>query len=324
VKRRHSVNGPRSYSETAAWRRTDALLPVELQSAGSTISEEWLRVGGFDVHLDIQGKHDSPATLVVLHGGGGNGRLLAPVGKLAAAAGFRAIAPDLPGYGLTVVPRKRSLVYDDWRNVAAAVVEHAARDTDRVIVIGMSMGGMLAYDSAARTRIPSAVIATCLMDPSLREARRQMVRWPLMVKPTEVLMRFPMAFDRIPIKMTLASNMRAIANDLRIAQSIISDRRSGGGWMPGSWIRTFLSSSPEVRPEDFDVCPVTLAHPAADRWTDLSVSRPFLERINRVTTSLVMLEKAGHFPVEEPGRHQLRDVAIDALANFGPDGFSRP
>jgi alpha-beta hydrolase superfamily lysophospholipase len=317
VKRRPSVTRHVSYRDTAAWRRTDALLPVELQSAGSIISEERLRVGNFDVHLDVQGKHESPATLVMLHGGGGNGRLLAPVGKAAAAAGFRAVAPDLPGYGLTVVPRKRSLVYDDWRNVAAAVVEHAAKSTDRVIVIGMSMGGMLAYDSAVRTRTPSGVIATCLMDPSLTEARRQMVRWPLMIKPIEALMRFPSAFDRIPVKMTLASNMRAIANDSRIAQSIIRDRHAGGGWMPGSWIRTFLSSSPEVHPEDFDVCPVTLAHPAADRWTDLSISRPFFERINRVTTSLVMLEDAGHFPLEEPGRHQLRKVVIDMLANFG-------
>jgi alpha-beta hydrolase superfamily lysophospholipase len=317
VKRQRRTNRHLSYPETDGWRQTDALLPVELQSGRSPIAEDWLRFGGFDVHLDVQGRHESPATLVMLHGGVGNGRLLAPVGKIAAAAGFKAIAPDLPGYGLTVVPRKRSLVYDDWRNVAAAVVEHAARDTDRVIVIGMSMGGMLAYDSAVRTRIPSGVIATCLMDPSLREARRQMVRWPFMVKPTEALMRFPAAFDRIPIKMTLASNMRAIANDSRIAQSIIRDPRAGGGWMPGSWIRTFLSSSPEVHPEDFDVCSVTLAHPAVDRWTDLSISRPFFDRIHRVTTSLVMLENAGHFPVEEPGRNQLRDVVVDALANFG-------
>src|SRR4051812_296462 len=45
-------------------------------------------------------------------------------------------------------------------------------------------------------------------------------------------------------------------------------------------------------------CPVLLVHPAADRWTDVSISLPFFEGL-RVPKRLVMLENAGHFPVEE-------------------------
>src|SRR4051812_48918474 len=69
-------------------------------------TEEWLTVGRFAVHLDCMRRPEAAATLVLVHGGGGNGRLLAPYAAFASAAGYETIAPDLPGYGLTQVPNK--------------------------------------------------------------------------------------------------------------------------------------------------------------------------------------------------------------------------
>ncbi|WP_459545965.1 hypothetical protein [Nocardia sp. X0981] len=63
------------------------------------------------------------------------------------------------------------------------------------------------------------------------------------------------------------------------------------------------------RPERFTPCPVLLVHPGADRWTPLPLSRPFFDRIAAPKCSVV-LDHAGHYPIEEPGVHQL----IDALA----------
>jgi alpha-beta hydrolase superfamily lysophospholipase len=50
---------------------------------------------------------------------------------MAAMAGYEVVAPDLPGYGLTQVPSKRALSYQDWRDTVAGVLETQARRTDR-------------------------------------------------------------------------------------------------------------------------------------------------------------------------------------------------
>jgi alpha-beta hydrolase superfamily lysophospholipase len=298
-----------------SWRRAHDLLAESLRMRpDQTPREEWLRVGRFEVHLDRHGRDDAPATLVLVHGGGGNGRLLAPYGCLAAEHGFAAVAPDLPGYGLTRQRRKRSIVYEDWRTVLTAVVEDTARRNGRpVVLFGLSMGGMLAYDVAARTRIPAALVTTCLLDPRLPEVRRQMVRAPWLATLTEWSLRVPWLTDHGVVKMNLVGNMKAIANDPRISRALSRDRRAGGTWMPGRWIRTFLTSDPVVEPEAFDVCPVLLAHPAEDRWTDVAVSRPFFDRLVSTPTELVMLERSGHFPIEAPGRDVLADLLVDRL-----------
>jgi pimeloyl-ACP methyl ester carboxylesterase len=97
--------------------------------------------------------------------------------------------------------------------------------------------------------------------------------------------------------MKVAGNMSAIANDRALARAIMADPRAGGNWMPARFLRTLLTAEAELPPEAFDVCPATLAHPADDRWTDVSMSRLF-DRLGRVPTELVMLENGGHFPVE--------------------------
>lgn len=275
--------------------------------------EEWLQVGRFDVHLDAHGSVDAPATLVLLHGGGGNGRLLAHYGQLAAAWGYAAVAPDLPGYGLTDARPKRRVVYDDWRAVAAGVVDHVA-SRGPVVVLGLSMGGMLAYDAAALTGAVDSLVVTCLMDARRADVQRKLVRWPWMASLVRWSMTLGPLMDRVPVPMGLTSNMAGIANDSAVTRSIVRDRLAGGTWMPGRWVRTYLTAELITEPDAFTVCPVTLAHPAEDRWTTPDLSVPFLTSLTGVETRLEMLSGCGHFPLEEPGRTQLDTILIEVLA----------
>lgn len=77
--------------------------------------------------------------------------------------------------------------------------------------------------------------------------------------------------------------------------------------MPLGFLRTYLRSDPGREPEDFTTCPVWLVHPGADRWTPLSLSRAFFDRI-AAPKRLIVLDAAGHFPVETPGIHQLANA----------------
>lgn len=299
------------------WRRLQELLPPALRLGGAQApmpEEAWLDVGAFRVHLDCWRRPDAPATVVVVHGGGGNGRLLAPFGAMLAGLGYEVVAPDLPGYGLTRVESRRALVYEDWRDTLAAVLEaEAGRSRRPLIVFGASMGGMLAYDVTARTRLPVGLVATCFLPPKDSEVRRRMVRWPWMAGLAgPMLTALPFLTDPLPVPMRLAGNMLAISNSAELSRAIAGDPLAGGTWMPGRFLRTFLESEPLVPPESFDVCPVLMAHPAEDRWTHVSVSQPFFDRL-RVPKRRVLLENAGHFPVEEPGVSQLRQAMSDFL-----------
>jgi alpha-beta hydrolase superfamily lysophospholipase len=305
-----------TYASEAGWLRIDALLPQAMRlDPASVPTEEWLAVGSFAVHLDCMRRPEALASLILVHGGGGNGRILAPYAAFAAAAGYETVAPDLPGYGLTQVPNKGTIRYQDWRDVLAAVIEaQARRGTAPIVVFGGSMGGMLAYDATARTRIPVGLVATCFLDPRDPAVRRCSSRWPKMVPVIEpLLMNVPEFLQGLPVPMRLVVNMGSISNEPELSEAISTDPRAGGNSMPAGFLRTFLASGPLVPPETFDVCPVLLTHPADDRWTDIALSRPFFDRL-KVPKRLVMLDNAGHLPIEEPGVSQLRAALLDFIA----------
>lgn len=88
----------------------------------------------------------SGQALLFLHGIGGNRDMFDPQLDAFAAAGWRAIAWDAPGYGESAAPARF-----DWAHLADAVavlLDHLA--VERVVLVGHSMGGMIAQEVAAR------------------------------------------------------------------------------------------------------------------------------------------------------------------------------
>ncbi|VWC99866.1 lysophospholipase-like protein [Burkholderia lata] len=73
-----------------------------------------------------------------------------------------------------------------------------------------------------------------------------------------------------------------------------------------------MSYRPAVEPGDFAVCPILLTQPAADRRTPLHLGEPFPQRVRKVPVKVVMLDNAGHYPLEQPGLSQRVD-SIDAF-----------
>ena len=69
-----------------SWRLTEDFVP----------QEGWLEVEGCEIHVDRLTHPNPSCTVMMLHGGGGNGRVLMPLGRMAHRAGAEVIAPDLP------------------------------------------------------------------------------------------------------------------------------------------------------------------------------------------------------------------------------------
>src|SRR5215471_4667278 len=128
-----------SYDASSGWRRVSEALPGRLRIPEPLpVREAWLTVGPFDVHLDRWSDESPRASVIIVHGVGGNGRMLALYGHMCRSLGYDAVAPDLPGYGLTDVPSKLALTYEDWRAALAAVIRAEAVRELPVIAFGLS------------------------------------------------------------------------------------------------------------------------------------------------------------------------------------------
>jgi alpha-beta hydrolase superfamily lysophospholipase len=272
----------------------------------------WWRWRDTEVHVERIGDPAAPRRALMLHGAGGNTAAMWPYAALTATRGYHVVVPDLPGYGRTLVPRPGAVRYPDWVGLACdlAVAERAAHGGP-LLLIGASMGGMLAYEAATRTGVADRVVVTCLFDPRDPAARRHIGRLPWLGAAARPLLRLlagPLADLRVPIRWI--ANMRAIANTDSLVELVLRDEHGGGNHVPLGFVRSFLESAPAVEPERADVPEIVLAHPAADRWTPVEISLSFFERIS-APKRLVLLEGAGHYPVEAPGAHQLAETIAD-------------
>ena len=96
--------------------------------------------------------------VVLLHGvGGGKGQWTPQLAQLA-AAGWRAIAWDMPGYGDSPAPRE--FTFAALAASLEALLDHHA--LPRAVLVGHSMGGMVALEGYARhPRRIAGLVLTC-------------------------------------------------------------------------------------------------------------------------------------------------------------------
>jgi alpha-beta hydrolase superfamily lysophospholipase len=312
-----SASQRRSYAEVNHWRDYQRYLPSRLRlNDGQAPEEEWWSWRGAEIHLDRYAAPTAPLTVVMLHGGGGYGRLLAPFAVMLRTHGYEVVAPDFPGYGLSVAPAEL-FSYSRWVDCAADLVDAEARRSGKpVVLFGLSVGGYLSYLAAARGRKAAGVIATTLADPRLPVVRDEFARNPTV---NRVLNPFlpPMAalFGGVRLPIRWFSNMKGIANDPELLRMLCADPIGGGNWVPLRFMHSLLAIRPDIEPEDFDLCPVLFAQPAADQWTTIKASRPFFDRI-KGPKQLVMLENCGHLPIEEPGVTQLEEACAAFLTKL--------
>ncbi|MFO0546806.1 MAG: alpha/beta hydrolase [Polyangiaceae bacterium] len=307
---------PPSYARThTGWSAYQPHFPESMRcDADSTPTEEWWPWRGLTVHLDRLAAPRSPLKIIVLHGAGAYGRVMAPAAVVAHRHGYETVAPDLPGYGLTAIPSRR-MSYPLWVDCVVDLVEaELARDGRPVVLFGVSLGGLLAYQAAALSKRPVGLVATTLADTLEPEVRAGFARTALLGRLGLLLLElFAPITDGLPLPMRLVSKMHRISNDPALSRICSRDPLGGGSWVPARFLRTLMMAAPAVAPEAFRVCPTLLVHPGEDRMTDIAHSRRFFDRL-ACSKRMVVLAGTSHMPTEEPGIFELERAVVQFLS----------
>jgi len=308
---------PMTYANQAVWRHMQQFLPPEFQwKAGQQPAEEWWNWNGHHVHLDTYRNPQAKVKVILFHGGGTNGRQMSMIrGEPLARRGYETIAVDMPEYGMTEVAKGALVRYDDWVRAGSDLIDaELARDNRPIVLYGLSAGGMLTYHVAAMNKKVKGIVGMTFLDQRVQQVRDETALSPFMSRVGGPMVDFtaktPLKSMRMP--MTVASKMSALVNSEDALKVWLSDKRSAGNAMTMAFLSSYMSYQPVTEPEDFNVCPILLTQPAADRWPPLHLSEPFLKRVRKVPVQVVMLENAGHYPLEQPGLSQMVD-AIDAF-----------
>ncbi|WP_019931305.1 alpha/beta hydrolase [Nocardia sp. BMG111209] len=323
---------PAAYRDQPDWQALQRLLPARLHLTEQTApTEEFWPWRGHEIHLDRYPAPAAPAKILLHHGVGTNGRHLTLIlGAPLARRGFETIALDNLGYGLTRLRRGHTPTYEDWVDLVVDYLAHErARDDRPIILYGLSAGGMLAYHVAAKAPANTlhGIVGMTFLDQRVQQVRDETAHDLLNARVGAPFLRLlaPTPAGRVRYPMTLAAKMSALVNDPAALRLMIADPTSAGNRVPIRFLSSYLNYRPAVEPEDFTACPILLTQPARDRWSPPHLAESFLSRITRVPVQRVLLENAGHYPLEEPGLRQLEDAVAEfatATTLPGPDSRS--
>lgn len=300
------------YSESKTWtEQFPDLLPKRNRLSENQVVEYYWNWNNNEVHVDHYRCEASPVRIVMLHGVGGNGRLLSFIAAPLHRANLELMALDLPGYGLTKMNDK-IITYNHWIEMGRDFLAKEQQDDPRpIILFGLSAGGMLAYQVACLNKRVKGIIVTTLLDQRLMEVRRYSAIYPWMAGVMGPFLKTASAImPGVLIPMKKVANMKAIVNNKELLNLLINDPTSSGTKVSIAFINTLLEAYPELEPEEFDICPMLLAHPEKDLWTPVEISELFFNRLHKINKQLVILENAGHFPIESPGLQQLEESII--------------
>lgn len=307
--------------------------PSRHAAASRTISSTWWRWRDHQVHIarpapapnaapagqlfDGRGRSldRSPVRLLVIHGAGGHSGALWPIASLLAEQGFDVAAVDLPLYGRTLSLDPRAVRYQTWVDLLIDLLD-TEHDGRPVILLGASMGGMLAYEAAARSPYAAAVGATSLLDPQDRRVRARLTRFgPLANLGAPLTRLLSQEAERRMVHMRTVADFTKMSRDPGLASMCARDPLGGGARVPLGFLRSFLDHV-HVPGAEMNT-PVTLLHPTDDAWTPVELSIRFLQRI-AAPTDAVMLRGCGHFPIEEPGVSDLLAAMVVLARRHSP------
>ena len=289
-----------------AWCRATPIAATERWPAGTPWQARVRNVAGVDLRVVDSGT--GPA-VVFLHGIGGLSyswrEQLGPV----AAAGYRVVAIDLPGFGYSAKPR-RGYGNADFRRVVVALLDSLRLDP--AVLVGHSMGGEIAAEVALAH--PARVQGLVLIGPAGLGTRApallRVARWPIVGWIATALAGRRMVARQL--RSTHADPGRV--SDAAVDQYYAPLREPGAGRAWRQTLRRFRFDSLGTHVRRIQV-PTLLIWGAQDVWIPATYGR--LMAVELPVSALIVVPDAGHNVMEEQPAVVNRAL-IDYLNNGLP------
>ncbi len=223
-----------------------------------------------------------PLGVLLIHGLGGTPSEMAPLAKALGDAGHTICSVRLSGHGTGATDLAKSSAHD-WRDSALAAHARVSQRCARVVVVGLSMGALLALD-IAQTR-SERVHGLVLLSPALRLdgwAMPHVARFAGLLPPCLV-----------PVGLSIAERHPYGIKDQRIRAIVLSAMRNGasGGHFntPLRALIAFRSIAARVSRHLSDVGqPTLIVHPRDDDMASLSNAQEIAARLRGLTDMLVL------------------------------------
>jgi carboxylesterase len=238
--------------------------------------------------FDLDSAGEAADAVLCLHGLTGTPYEVRPLGEALAASGMRAFGPLLPGHGGAHEALAR-VGHGEWVDAVDAAHQSLAQRHERVFVVGLSLGGLLALWLAARVDVAALVVIATPLHLRTRLARLvPLVRrvWPTVPKRRGSDIRDALARERHPsmTALPMASVHHLILLQRRVRASLVRIR-----------------------------APILVAHGLLDASVDPSDARQIAAEVSSPERELLWLPNSGHVvPVDHDGP-ELARATVDFL-----------
>lgn len=304
---------PDYYKDIDYWKRYLPFIPKKYQDSFVVPDEAYWKWNNEKIHYDYKSDSSHKAIVILIHGAGGNGRILSILGSYLFQNEINYYSPDNLGYGLTKISNN-NFEYKDWVSMISDFTRFVMeQDKKPVILIGMSIGGMLAYHIACKVRGLKGLIVTTLADPRDEETLMAVSKNKVIGKyGLPIMNKFRMISDRIRLPIKWFCSLILMSRDPQFSKVFIKDKHAGGVTIPLKFLRTLGSYKPEVKFSEFDSCPILLLHPEKDFWTPFHLSKKVYDKLPG-RKEYHLLKECGHAPIEEPGIYEMERHALDFI-----------
>lgn len=297
------------------WKEIESFLPEGNRiTADINVKEKWYKYNSIDIRYDEYSPiNKSNVSIVLFHGVGGNGRLLSFIAVPFVKAGYNVICPDLPGYGYTKVDDNYD--YSTWIEVGTFVAKKELEKERKLFIFGLSAGGMLAYNVVCQIKEVKGLIVTNILDNRYQIVKDYSAKNKFHSRVgIKILATLPNFLQKIKIPVKEVANTRTIVNQKDLLRIMLKDKVGSGSSVSIKFLVTMMNFIPKIEPEEFNICPVLMVHPENDQWTPVEISKLFFDKI-KSTKKTVILDNAGHYPIESPGLKIMENECLIFISN---------
>lgn len=236
------------------------------------------------------GEHAGTAVLLQ-HGITSTPQMVRPVAEHLADEGYAVSAPLLPGHGTTWQDMATTR-YADWLATVVTSLEALREHHDTVVAFGVSMGGALVTDVAARR--PDLIDALVLVNPAFAadDPRLRVLPWLKAVVPA----------------------IQGVADDIRREGP---PRELAYRWMPLKAFNSFVEQWPRLVRQLPDVRqPVLLVRSRHDRVVPPVSAETFLGSVGSTDVTVRWLEESGHVAPLDHDAQELIALTTDFVGKM--------